>query len=133
MHLIVCIDDRDGMSFLGRRLSRDREVIAHILRLTKGSNLWVSPYTSKLFPEGSVLVTGEFQHAAEAGDYCFVENAVLPDVYGKLESVILYRWNRRYPSTVKFPREILESMRRESLEEFKGFSHETITMERYLP
>ena len=132
MHLIVCIDTRDGMSFCGRRQSRDREVIARILKITGESRLWVSPYSASLFPEERIVSDPDFMENAGEGEYCFIETEVLPAVLGKLESVILYHWNRSYPATVKFPREILQPMHLQALEEFPGHSHETITMERYV-
>lgn len=133
MHLIICVDDRDGMSFCGRRLSRDRELCAHMLRITQGAKLWMSPYSAKLFPGEDVLADADFQRKAGSGDYCFVEtDPLLPD-YENLESVILYHWNRSYPATVKFPRTLLKDMHMESVEEFPGSSHEKITMEKYVP
>ena len=33
MHLNVCLDDRNGMAFNGRRLSRDQAVIAAVKEL----------------------------------------------------------------------------------------------------
>ena len=60
MHLIVCVDDRDGMSFCGRRLSRDRELIAHILKLTAGRKLWMSAYSAKMFPDADVMEDESF-------------------------------------------------------------------------
>ena len=132
MHLIFCIDDRDGLSFCGRRLSQDRELNRHMLNLTAGHNLWMSPYSAKLFPAGSVQIGEDFQQKAAAGDYCFLETAPVLDTYENLESVILYHWNRSYPSTQKFPRSLLQKMRLEHTEEFPGNSHEKITMERYV-
>lgn len=133
MHLIVCVDDRDGMSFAGRRLSRDREVIHHILKLTEGKQLWMNTYSAKLFPADSVYVADDFLGSAGAGEYCFLETTPIPEVIPNLESVILYRWNRRYPSTDRFPRALLDHMHPELTEEFPGYSHERITMERFVP
>lgn len=132
MHLIVCVDDRDGMSFCGRPLSRDRELNAHMLRLTEGKKLWMSPNTAILFPEGAVFAAEDFLSRASDGDYCFAETA-LPDDTVFPESVTLYHWNRAYPSTVRFPRKLLEGMRLVYTEEFPGNSHETITVERFEP
>lgn len=132
MHLICCIDDRDGLSFCGRRLSQDIELCAHMLRLTQGSTLWMSEYSAKLFAGSSILTDTDFQHKAGEGEYCFLETAPLLDTYENLESVILYHWNRSYPSTVKFPRKLLESMHLDETEEFPGSSHERITMERFI-
>lgn len=131
MHLILCIDDRDGLSFCGRRLSRDSRVIENILLLTKGHTLWVHPYSEKLFPSGAVLVDEQFLGKAGQEDFCFVEITPLLHPIQDLESVSLYHWNRAYPATVKFDREILTPMHLTYTEEFSGNSHETITLERY--
>lgn len=130
MHLIFCIDDRDGLSFCGRRLSRDREVTAHMLRMTEGSSLWIHPYSESLFPDGGVIADAEYLAKAGQGAFCFVEKGMIPK---SAESVTLYRWNRAYPSTERFPRELLSSMKLACTDEFPGFSHDKITMERYIP
>ena len=131
MHLIFCLDESDGLSFCGRRLSQDREVYAHVLRLSEGHALWAAPSSAGLFPKGSVLVDPEFLKKASGGEYCFVETLNGADAVTGLESVILYYWNRRYPSTEKFSRKLLAGMQRSYAEDFQGNSHEKITMERY--
>ena len=133
MHLIFCVDERDGLSFCGRRLSLDREVYAHILRLCDGYSLWTTLDSASLFPEGTVHADEDFLQKAADGDYCFVETLPANEVFQRAESVILYQWNRRYPSTEKFPRAILSGMRMHQREDFPGNSHELITMERYMP
>lgn len=133
MHLIFCVDERDGLSFCGRRLSQDRVLNAHILQVTEGRKLWMSPYSAKLFPDGAVLVDADYLSKAQVGDYCLVEKGPFPKVWQSVESVILYHWNRAYPATERFPRSLLENMRKEIIEEFSGNSHEKITMERYVP
>lgn len=132
MHLIFCIDDRDGISFCGRRLSQDRELVDHMLQITADHRLWMSPYSSKLFPVGRVIADPAYLARAEIGDYCFVEKGPLPKTWENVESVTLYHWNRAYPSTERFPRDILEGMLLDATEEFPGHSHETITMERFV-
>lgn len=132
MHLIFCVDDRDGLLFCDRRLSRDRKLYEHILQLTAGRSLWMSPYSGKLFSNGTVRIDPDFQQKAAQGDYCFLETLPVPEIYDQCESVILYHWNRVYPATVKFPRTLLENMHLDATEEFPGSSHEKITMERYI-
>ena len=132
MHLIVCIDTRDGMSFCGRRQSRDRDVVARILKTAEERRLWISPYSANLFAGEPVFVDPDYLEKAGEGEFCFAEIEVLPSCWDKLESVTLYHWNRSYPATVKFPREILLTMHLQTREEFPGHSHETITMERYV-
>lgn len=131
MHLIFCVDDDYGLSFCGRRLSRDREVYAHMLKISHGHTLWVAPESTGLFPDGTVSVDADFILNASSGDYCFSEVPIEMDSVNKLESVILYHWNRRYPSTEKLSPELLTGMRLIHTETFKGSSHEKITMERY--
>ena len=131
MHLIVCIEDNDGMSFCGRRLSSDRIVIERINTLTSGANLWMNQYSARLFSQEKVRVDEAFLQKAFQGDYCFVENIPLPTDEEVFESVILYCWNRRYPATLKFPREILKNKEQDYTEEFSGYSHDKITMEIY--
>ena len=131
MHLIVCVDDRDGMSFCGRRLSSDRVLIEYILRLTSQNALWMNAYSAKLFPQNAVHVDEDFLQKAGMGEYCFVETTPLtqlPDA----ESIILCKWNRRYPATCKFPSQLLEGMRLNQREDFPGDSHDKITVERYV-
>ena len=131
MNLIFCVDDDYGLSFCKRRLSRDREVYAHMLRISHGHTLWVSPNSASLFPESSVCVDPDFILQASCGDYCFSEAPVVIDSVNQLESVILYHWNRRYPSTEKLSPDLLAGMRLVHTEEFKGSSHDKVTMERY--
>lgn len=131
MHLILCIDERDGLSFCGKRQSRDRMVNDHILQLASGQKIWMSPYSAPFFEGNAVCADAHFLEKAGVGEYCFLEVDPLPENNENLESVILYHWNRTYPSTVKFPRSLLSGMNLVQREEFSGSSHETITMERY--
>ena len=131
MHMIVCIDERDGLSFCGRRLSRDSVLNQHMLKMTEGHALWMNAYSAKMFSGTDICEDELYLKKAAMGEYCFLENATLPETNENLESVILYHWNRTYPSTVKFPRELLEGMQLVHTEEFAGSSHEMITMERY--
>ena len=133
MHLIVCVDERYGLSFCGKRLSRDQELTAHMLRMTSESKLWVHPYSASLFPADYVCVDVDYFDKAGPDDYCFVEKGPFPQAWDDVKSVILYRWNRAYPSTEKLACELFETMKLVSTEEFTGKSHEKITMERYIP
>ena len=131
MHLIVCIEENDGMSFCGRRLSFDREVTAHILQMTSGSKLWMNGYSSGLFADQNIHVDEEFLAKAGQGEYCFLENMPAPGNTENIESVLIYHWNRGYPSTAKFSRKALAGKELVETVEFPGYSHEKITMERY--
>ena len=45
MILALCLDDKNGMAFNGRRQSMDRLLRADLLKAAGESPLWVSPYT----------------------------------------------------------------------------------------
>lgn len=131
MQLILCVDERDGLSFCGRRLSRDSRLVEHMLSLCEGHTLWVHPNSEKLFPAGTVQADEQFLTRAGKEDFCFVEIPSVDLSTQNWESVTLYNWNRAYPATEKFDRKLLTSLCLTHQEEFPGNSHETITMERY--
>ena len=130
MHLIVCIDERNGMSFQGRRQSSDRLLREDMLALVGDGILWMSPYSGAQFEDRANIRADEnFLTLAGDGEYCFCETC-LPA--GKIESIILYRWNRHYPADLHFPQQLLDSRLQVQVTEFPGFSHETITREVYV-
>lgn len=131
MHLMVCVDDRYGMSFAGRRQSMDRVLRERILELVGQAPLWVNEYTAGQFdsaPE-NLRADPEYLLLAGQGEYCFAEVDDLLPWAEKIEDIILFRWNRRYPADRVFPRQLLESRGCTQVEEFPGYSHETITQE----
>lgn len=133
MNIIVCIDDEYGMLFNHRRQSRDRLLRERILMLTKGTKLWMNLYSAKQFEEecaDNIIVDEDFIHNAGNGEYCFVETEYITKHIPKIEKIILYRWNRRYPSDFKFALD-LSDWTMESTFEFAGSSHEKITEEIY--
>lgn len=133
MHLILCVDDRGGLSFAGRRLSTDRKLTEKIVDMAEYSKLWIEPYSEKLFEKGNIFVSPDYLNEAASGEYCFLEREIQLVPKERLESIILCRWNRAYPSTEKFPRELLVDMRLVHTEDFPGNSHEKITIERHTP
>lgn len=130
MHLIVCVDERDGVHFAGKRLSSDKELCKFLLQYTQGSTLWMNSYSAKLFAGMEIIVEEAILEKTPEGAYCFLENLPLSQMTN-LESITLCHWNRRYPSTEKFPRTLLSGMHLESSYDFPGNSHEKITVERY--
>ena len=134
MRVILCIDDRGGMMFNHRRQSRDREVIKNILDTVREDTLAMAPYSESLFAEGHAALRVEegFLDQSGKGDWCFVEDRALLPYADRIEEMVLYRWNRRYPFDVKLDLDptahgflLCESV------EFGGYSHETITKEIY--
>lgn len=133
MILAVCIEERGGVLFNGRRLSRDWEQQENLLALCPG-RLWMTPASSALFVgrESRIAVDADCLNKAGEGEFCFWEAPWPEQAADRVEGVVLYRWNRAYPSDVKFPMD-WESRGFVLMErtEFAGTSHERITREQY--
>ena len=132
MIAVVCVDDRGGMLFNRRRQSQDRVLRGDLLALAAGRPVWMNGYSLGQFgPETGDLRTAEdCLDRAGKGELCFVEDRDLSPLAGKLEGLILYRWNRTYPADLYFTLP-LEGWTLERREEFAGSSHEKITKEVY--
>lgn len=128
MTVIICTDDDFGMTFFGKRQSSDRVLTERIL---KNENLVISPFSAKLFEEYNVKTDPDFLSNAGDTDVCFTENADITDYIEKISKIILYKWNRRYPSDKKFNKALLSGFTLVSAEDFAGYSHEKITEEIY--
>ena len=132
MNLIFCIDEKGGMLFHSRRVSSDRTVCERIMSIYT-DKLRISPYSRSLFPTVSKLCISEnFLEEAGTSDWCFVET-IDPSTYmDRAEKIVIFHWNRTYPSELKFSKEKLyPSWELTHIEEFCGNSHERITMEVY--
>ncbi len=133
MIVITCVDDDFGMLFNNRRQSKDSLLRKRILEKTAGHKLWMNDYSAKQFKEDTapqINVDNDFLLNAAAGDYCFVETQQLRACEKSIEKLILYRWNRKYPSDLKFDLD-LSNWRLIETTDFPGNSHETITEEIY--
>lgn len=134
MTIIVCVDDHGGMLFNRRRVSSDRIVTDKLREIAGSGLLRIRPYSAKLFADPNGLYIGDdYLSAAGSGDVCFAEEQLLLADLNRSCRVIVFHWNRSYPSDVKFPLEQLRKMAKlESVTEFKGNSHERITQEVYV-
>ena len=133
MNLIVCLDMRNGMSFGGRRQSMDRVLRERMLAFVGKQKLWMNSYSAKQFSEGSdgICIDDDFLNKAGTDDYCFVEISDAPQYLPEFRKVIIYRWDRVYPSDVVFPPQILSQAKKISECTFAGNSHKEITQEVY--
>lgn len=137
MILMVTVDDGYGMAFNQRRQSRDRAVTQHIAALSARSALWVSPYSAALFadmPEAApqLHVDAAFLSKAAPGEFAFAENVSVRPYTPRIERVILFRWNRRYPGDLFLDLDLPgPAWKLTSAQDFTGFSHEKISMEVY--
>ena len=133
MTLILCADDRNGLLFHNRRLSRDSVLCDRILELCRNKTLWMNSYSASIFPRNTpnIRVSEKFLDEAGEGEFCFVENTEITDVLSRTKTLVIYRWNRSYPSDVKLPENLLEGKKPVSTLEFAGSSHPSITQEVY--
>lgn len=135
MIIIVAVDDRNGMMFNHRRQSQDKILRDKILSHTAGKRLWMNHYTEKQFQDcdgTQINVDDNFLNEAAPGEYCFVENQPVSPYEKWVEKIILFKWNRRYPSDLYFDIDLQQgTWHLTYAEDFIGSSHDKITMEVY--
>lgn len=131
MHIVLCIDERNGMSFNRRRVSSDRVVSSRVLQHVTG-RLLVSSYSAKLFEDAEVCIDDALLENAGQGDTCFVENLDFLQYLDRIATITVYRWNRHYPSDTKLPQNTLDAFTLTETAEFAGNSHDVITEEKYI-
>lgn len=133
MIVIICIDEQNGMLFNKRRQSRDVVLIEDIIKTVGDKRLLIDSFSESLFADyDNVYIAENMLEEATNGDYCFVENEDVSAYINKIEKLIIYKWNRLYPSDFKFNETLLDSFHMESTVDFKGNSHEKITKEVYV-
>ena len=102
-----------------------------MLDMVGDKRLLVNEYTSKLFennPKNLIVCENPLKTAGDE-DFCFIENLDICDA--DINKVIIYRWNRHYPSDKKLSDNLLKNKKIVSSTEFAGNSHEKITQEVY--
>ena len=132
MTLIVCLSDGGGMTFNKRRQSRDAEVIKNIEELVSDEALFISEFSQSLFSESKVstIAVTDPLDAAEADDFVFLEDSGAGEFFSKIKRLVIYKWNRRYPTDMLFDINPEENrMKLSERIEFVGKSHERITRE----
>lgn len=135
MHVIVCLDNQNGMLFNRRRQSRDRAVIVDILQNLEGRLLKVRKFSEDIFPvDGETIWVSDKSPAdVEADQVCFLEDAPLSPVLERITTLTIYRWNRDYPGDFYLDIDpIAAGLTLQSRTEFPGYSHDKITKEVYV-
>ena len=129
----VCVDDGGGLLLFGKRQSRDRVLIAEFVESNSDKNIYIAPFSKLLFESyPSVTVSDDPFSVAEEGSAIFVENLRIDERLDSVSTLIIYRWNRKYPSDVKFNVDPLKcGFKLKSSVDFEGSSHEKITKEIY--
>ena len=124
MKIILCLDDNNGMLFNNRRQSRDSVLTDDIFNDLRGEKLNILPFSQQLFSsyEGNVIIVSD----VEADGVYFIENLDITPFLEDIDEIIVYRWNRVYPSdfscNVDFSQFTVKSEA-----ELQGSSHEKIS------
>lgn len=130
MTVIFFLDDNKGMLFNNRRLSRDAVALDDIKTYLQG-NLHITEFSEKYISSSELpyKVVSVFDEL-ESKDFFLVENISVKNYLQKIDRVIIYWWNRKYPSDVHLdfvPTDY--GFVSKSVYEFTGKSHEKITRE----
>lgn len=128
MTIYLCLDDRNGMLFNGRRQSRDIRVLEDIQSSLPGA-LTIEPFSEKLIQSAGI----PFRVAPpEPGDHLFLESPPAPELLPLATRVVIYRWNRHYPADVRWEADLSQyGFTLTQTTDFPGKSHDNITKEVY--
>ena len=129
MTIYLCLDDRGGLLFNNRRLSRDAAVLAD---MAASGMVTIDPFSEKLAVSSGMsyaLAGGEIPADARF----FLENRDPDALLPQAERLVIYRWNRHYPSDVRWEKSPADyGFALVETTEFPGKSHERITKEVYV-
>ncbi len=133
MKIFLPLDDRGGMMFARRRQSQDIALRNYILQHCAGAPLHMNAYSAKQFAaHGAPNLAISADFLADAGDgFCFVEDQPLAPYAAQIETLYLCRWNRSYPSDVRFDLALADGWTLCSSTDIIGKSHEKITIEEW--
>ena len=135
MNIIVCLDDKNGMMFNKRRQSQDKVLRENIKEIIKDKTLFMNEYSYKLYKDidtGNIIVSENFLTECSNDDFSLVENKELKNYLNKINTIIIYKWNRLYPADFHFDINLNnDSWKIINIEVFQGSSHDKITKETY--
>ena len=125
----VCLDDRNGMSFNGRRQSRDSKVFEDIRQELPGE-LLIDPFSEKVIGRAGLpyrIIEGPLP---EDGNF-FLEMRPAQEALSA-DRIVIYRWGRHYPADRRWDLD-LEAQGYSLAEQtaFQGTSHELIGKDVY--
>ena len=134
MTVFLCIDDRGGMTFMKRRLSRDKIMIEDLSKEVGEGILYISDFSEALFSDSELSVMSVSNPLASAGedDFAFIEDIPISNAIDRIDTLIIYKWNRKYPYDFALDIDPLNcGFSLLSSCDFKGNSHDQITKEIY--
>lgn len=129
MTIYLCLDDRRGLRFNGRRQSRDAAVLSDMAARLEGA-LTIAPHSERLIRGAQIPY-----QLLEAGMTCdlFLEDVPTEEQLSCADRLVIYRWNRHYPADITWETDPDSlGFRLETAGEFPGKSHERIGWEVYV-
>lgn len=128
--LLLTCDQRGGLAFNRRRQRRSKVVIADMLELAD-QPIYIRECSEKLFSPGEYVLFDNILDVP-AGQFVFEELGNDSECYkDKYCEIVLYRWQRNYPSDVYLPDGLLNSYTLEDSREIQIGSEEFVTVEIY--
>ena len=131
LSVIYATDERGGMIFNKRRVSRDKLLIKDIVDTVCGK-IYISEYSKLLFEEYAdrVVICADPLFDAPSGAVCFVEFPPIVPYIKDISRITVYNWNRRYPFELCIDISPIQcGFRSVSVCEFVGNAHDKITKE----
>lgn len=128
MKAIVCVDNTLGIQFNKRRVSQDVHQRNDLFQLLNDELLYMSAYSGKLYdvPHRNNIRISNTYYEECADHYCLFEDDKINDYKQNIQLLILYCWNKDYPSDIKLSLNFSEFKIKQQYE-FIGSSHDTIT------
>lgn len=130
MNIICAVSNQMGISFNHRRVSRDKMIYFDIAGSLDGQDLYMDTYSEALFADVrdqiNVIASPDYLEQVKQDEYAFYEVGEINQE--KVQMIVLYRFNRDYPSDFGLELDLSE-FEKVSQSEFAGSSHDTITKE----
>lgn len=131
--VVLCLDNKNGMTFFGKRQSRDKNLISELVSSNHRRKIYSENYSSILFDgyEG-VNFSDNPLEICEDGGTCFIEKSDVTPYLDDIDIFIIYKWNKSYPADKFFT----VNLRQQGYTllgkvDIVGNSHDKITKETY--
>lgn len=134
MILVACVDRKNGMSFYGRRQTKDRVVQERILQDAYPGKVAMSRRCAAGFPAEFQphIICRDNPMETASGQFCMIGAEKASQYADQIEKVILYRWDTVYPADACFDLPLDDGWELESETYFDGHSHPDVRREVYV-
>ena len=129
----LCLDNKSGMTFFGKRQSRDRVLISELVKSNSRRKIYAENYSSIIF-EGHENINFCDNPLADCpdGGTCFIEKSDVTPYLDDIDIFIIYRWNTTYPADKFFTVNLRQNgFTLLGKVDIVGSSHDKITKETY--